>query len=350
MAITNDYILKGGLRSSDEAANSRLRMMDQERIQQQQDAAAGQRGQADNDAKLAQLLKGSQLKQKQVSDNAAAAEEAAKRQGFQPGQYAASASDEGYHIAPVDGLDKQLKRAQLQNATDDREDRIKGRETNNIQQFYDHAGGKNYAQKAATLQKAQALLAKGDPESLRAAELELSTGLAQNALTQQEYGALTSAHGAGNTMQAGTKNLAQIVQNMVPAALGGDKLANFLSQRAANMKTMTPDEIRQKASTAQSMFEANRHSADSIRDELQQRAPQLAPSMARRDPRGLGNVIDSLGARIPDQNITPGQITQSRGGAAQAPTSSGKQVVKVMQNKRTGQKKITYSDGSEEIQ
>lgn len=348
MAITNDYILKGGLRSSDEAANSRLKMMDQERIQQGQDAAAGQRQQSENDAKLAQLIKGSVLKQEAVKANAAAADQAAQAQGFQPGQYMSSASDEGYHNAPVDGLDKQLKRAQLQNATDDREDRIKGRETNNIQQFYDHAGGKNYAQKAAALQKAQALFQKGDPESLRAAELELSTGLANNALTNNEYNALTTAHGAGNQMQAAAKNTAQIVQNLVPSALGGDKLAAWLSKRAANMQTMTPDEIRQKAATAQSMFEANRHSADSIRDELQQRAPQLAPSMARRDPKGLGTVIDSLGARIPDQNITPGEITKSRPGGEQP--AQTRVPVKTEVSPSTGKKRITYSDGSQEIQ
>lgn len=310
--LTKGDILKGILNNSDKAADAVWDNRDKSELQKQ---AANE--------KLRELLTGSNLKKGQVASNAAAAEEAAARQGFKPGQYAASASDDGYHITSVDGLDKQLKRAQLQNATDDREDRIKGRETNNIQQFYDHAGGKNYAQKAAMLQKAQALYAKGDPESLRAAELELAGGLASNALTNPEYNALTGSHSVGNQMQTAAKGMAQAAQNIVPSWLGGDKLANFLSQRAANMKTMTPDEIKQKAQTAQNMFESNRHSADSIRDELQQRAPQLAPSMARRDPRGLNSVIDSLGARIPDQNITPGQIMQPQG-TSKAPPPQGK--------------------------
>lgn len=50
MAITQDYILKGGLRSSDEAANNRLQAMDQERMQK-----------AQQDAQLKQLITGKGL-------------------------------------------------------------------------------------------------------------------------------------------------------------------------------------------------------------------------------------------------------------------------------------------------
>lgn len=100
MAITQDYILKGGLKSSDEAANNRLKMMDQERIQQQQDAAAGQRQQSENDAKLAQLIKGSALKQEATAGNAAAADAWAAKQGLKPGTYSMHASDTGYSSDP----------------------------------------------------------------------------------------------------------------------------------------------------------------------------------------------------------------------------------------------------------
>lgn len=198
-------------------------------------------------------------------------------------------------LHPIDNLDKALKRQMLSQGAEDRQDRIKGRETNNLQNYYSSQGGKNYAQKAAVLQRAKELLDKGDPESLRSAELELSQGQAANALTQQEYNALTSAHGAGNMMQTGAKNLGQVMQNIPGLGWLGEKLG----QRAANMKTMTPAEIAQKKDVAQHLIDQNRQSADAIRSELQQRAPQLAPSMARHDPRGLNTVMDTLGSRIP---------------------------------------------------
>lgn len=289
MAITQDYILKGGLRSSDEAANNRLQAMDRESLQKQE-----------NDAKLAQLITGGDIKKEHLANSARAGEEAAARQGFKPGTYAASATDEGYHIAPVDGLDKQLKRAQLQNAQDDRADRIQGRESNAVQTYYGNQGGKDYAQKANTLKKAYDLYQKGDPESQRIAELELAQGAAKNALTQQEFGALTNSHGPGATMQAGAKGMSQVVRNLVPSALGGDRLADFLGKRADTMNVLTPQEMESKKALIKRLYDENKHSADAIQNEMTQRAPQLMPSTYRKNPAGMKNVMDSLGARISD--------------------------------------------------
>lgn len=300
MAITQDYILKGGLKSSDEAANNRLKAMDAAAQSQAEQQAATGRTKMDNDAKLAQLIKGSALKKQAVLDNAAAADSAAQSQGFKPGQYMSSATDEGYHNAPVDGLDKQLKRAQLINAQDDRADRIQGRESNAAQTYYGNQGGKDYAQKANTLKKAYDLYQKGDPESQRIAELELAQGAAKNALTQQEFGALTNSHGPGATMQAGAKGMSQVVRNLVPSALGGDRLADFLGKRADTMNVLTPQEMESKKALIKRLYDENKHSADAIQNEMTQRAPQLMPSTYRKNPAGMKNVMDSLGARISD--------------------------------------------------
>lgn len=263
-------------------------------------ASEEKRNTADNDAKLAQLIKGAGLKQEAVKANAASADAAAQAQGFQPGQYMSSASDEGYHNAPVDGLDKQLKRAQLQNAQDDRQDRIQGRESNAAQTYYGNQGGKDYAQKANTLKKAYDLYQKGDPESQRIAELELAQGAAKNALTQQEFGALTNSHGMGASMQAGAKGMSQAVRNIVPSALGGDRLADFLGKRADSMNVLTPQEMDSKKALIKRLYDENKASADAIQGEMTQRAPQLMPSTYRRNPNAMKNVMDSLGARISD--------------------------------------------------
>lgn len=218
-------------------------------------------------------------------------------------------------LHPIDTLDKELKRQQLGALAEDRQDRIKGREVKQIQDYYSGQGGKNYAQKEALLARAEELLKKGDPESLRSADLEFAQGQAANALTQQEFGALTSAHGAGNLMQSGAKNTGQILQNLP----GGSKLGAFLGEKAANMQTQTPAEIQQKLSVVQHLRAQNRDAANAIRQEMQQRADQIAPSMHRHDPSGLNNVFDTLGARIPKPSPSP-----SIRPAASPASSSGK--------------------------
>lgn len=102
MAITTDYILKGGLKSSDDAANSRLKMMDQERISGQKNTSDEQQTQMKNDAALAQLIKGSALKQDAIAQNQAAADQQARAQGLKPGTYSSHVSDAGYSFDPRD--------------------------------------------------------------------------------------------------------------------------------------------------------------------------------------------------------------------------------------------------------
>lgn len=58
MAITQDYILKGGLASSDAAANNRLQADARSRLQTQQDQSAAERQREQQDAALKLLLTG----------------------------------------------------------------------------------------------------------------------------------------------------------------------------------------------------------------------------------------------------------------------------------------------------
>jgi hypothetical protein len=257
--------------------------------------AEGYQAQKERDAKLAQLIKGSELKKQALIDNLRIAKENAG-----PNQVVSGASDDAIHFGQVDTLDKALKHAQLQNAQDDRQDRIQGRESNMAQTYYGNQGGKDYAQKANTLKKAYDLYQKGDPESQRIAELELAQGAAKNALTQQEFGALTNSHGVGASMQAGAKGMSQAVRNLVPSVLGGDRLADFLGKRADSMNVLTPQEMESKKALIKRLYDENKASADAIQAEMTQRAPQLMPSTYRRNPNAMKNVMDSLGARISD--------------------------------------------------
>lgn len=100
MAITNDFILKGGLKGAEEAANNRLAAMDKEQLAKQQQAHDAQQNAADRDAKLAQLIKGDQLKREGIAGNADAAEQWAKKQGLKPGTYSMHPSESGYSIDP----------------------------------------------------------------------------------------------------------------------------------------------------------------------------------------------------------------------------------------------------------
>lgn len=279
----------------------------QAELARQKDARAAQAAKLQNDAALSQLLQGKQADQgnemaklgKQEEYRQKHVTEVIPRLKEMQQQFPnmAPSLDETGNVSlhPIDTLDKELKRSQMGALAEDRQDRIKGRETNNIQNYYSSQGGKNYAQKAAILQRARELFDKGDPESLRSAELELSQGQAANALTQQEYNALTSAHGAGNMAQSAMKGAGQVIQNIPGLGWLGEKLG----QKASEYKTMTPAEIKQKRDVAQHLIDQNRSSADSIRGELNQRSQQLAPSMTRHDPQGLRNVVETLGARIP---------------------------------------------------
>ncbi len=309
--------------------------------------------QKDRDAKLAQLIKGSDLKKQALIDNLRIAKENAG-----PNQVVSGASDDTIHFGQVDTLDKQLKHAQLQNAQDDRADRIMGRESNAAQTYYGNQGGKDYSQKANTLKKAYDLYQKGDPESQRIAELELAQGAAKNALTQQEFGALTNSHGVGASMQAGAKGMSQAVRNIVPSALGGDKLADWLGGRADKMNVLTPQEMDSKKALIQRLYNENKASADAIQNEMAQRAPQLMPSTYRHNPAGMKNVMDTLGARIPDiapgggdanSPVGPRERGVQPSAASQSPQMTQKKIQKVLQNTKTGQKKIIYDDGSSEI-
>lgn len=58
------------------------------------------RSNADNDAKLAQLIKGAGLKQEGITTNQAAADAQAKAQGLKPGTYSSHVSDDGYSFDP----------------------------------------------------------------------------------------------------------------------------------------------------------------------------------------------------------------------------------------------------------
>lgn len=91
MAITQDYILKGGLSGSDAAANASLAA-----------AHEADRQKAEQNAKLAQLIKGDQLKRQAISENQAAMDAQAKAQGLKPGTYSSHVSESGYQFDPRD--------------------------------------------------------------------------------------------------------------------------------------------------------------------------------------------------------------------------------------------------------
>lgn len=109
MAITQDYLLKGGLKSSDEAANNRLKSIHQ----QEQDRA-------NNDAKLAELIKGSALKQESIAGNQERARQFAESQGMKPGKYSVTASEGGFGVNPEQ--EDQLRRLQIEGLMNERDE------------------------------------------------------------------------------------------------------------------------------------------------------------------------------------------------------------------------------------
>lgn len=100
MAITQDYILKGGLRGAEEAANQRLAAMDKESLAKQQQQADLQKQTANNDDALRNLLQGKQADRETVAGNAAAAEAWAKKHNLKDGTYSIHPSESGYAIDP----------------------------------------------------------------------------------------------------------------------------------------------------------------------------------------------------------------------------------------------------------
>lgn len=98
--ITQKYILGGGLKSSDDAANAKLKAMDEYAKSTMEQGAETSRTQMDNDAKLAQLIKGDALKQEAIARHQKAADDAARAGGMKPGKYSQNVSEGGYAVNP----------------------------------------------------------------------------------------------------------------------------------------------------------------------------------------------------------------------------------------------------------
>lgn len=325
--LTKRDIEMGALRPSEEAFNNSYSQAYAGEIKKQHDKAAA-------DAKIAELVKGRQLDEESRKKHIGEVIPRLKELNEQfPGM--SFSMDETGNVTqhPIDTMDKQLKREMLRSSMQDREDRQKALEADRAQKYYSAQGGKDFAQKNMILERAKALYEKGDPESLRMAELELAQGVAKNALTMPEYNALTAAHSMGNKMQATTKGLSSVASNVLPSAIG-DPIAHWLSQKADKMQTMTPDEIADKKAAIEQIYGENRAASDRIANEMRARAPQLMPRTYRSNPKDVDTVLGTLGARIPQQ--LPG-ATQSQAPSAQpqqqeAPTTKqvgGKTYIRV---------------------
>ena len=121
--ITNDFILKGGLKAADEAANNKLKSMDEAEMRRGQQQADLNKQTSDNDAKLTQLIKGDELKRGGDRENFQLAQDYVAQQAKEGRKVNASINGASVQQTDVDPLANWLRVKQVEDRATEKDDK-----------------------------------------------------------------------------------------------------------------------------------------------------------------------------------------------------------------------------------